>query len=356
MRNLNLLYHRVSPVPVGQPVNAISLDTITPHKYYGITQDKVFSANDAGPEQEYDLPSNGSDLLGFEYLALNGEFCVAQRNTLSVFHPKFNLKQFDEVAFFDEPVVAMNWSPDQEIVAVVTQDLRCVVLNSVYDTLSDTNLIESGFGEEEFVNVGWGKKETQFHGSAGKHARKAVETGVPITESIDARCQICWRGDGAYFVVIFSFESRRLFKVFDKEGQLKFTSERCHGLDGTVAWRPSGLWIAVPQLLADDKYCIALFERNGLRHRELLLPFTRSQELVTELGWSLDSEVLMVVTRCKEAGTQKVYLYTINNYHWYLKQTLRFDCAIQSVKWDPHPVNGKTLHLFLISGEYHKFK
>lgn len=300
-----------------------------------------------------DLPGP-DNLHGFEYLALNDEFCLAVGTTLSVFNPKINPEGCDEVAFFDYPVAAMSWSPDQEIVAVVTEDLRCIVLNSVYDTLADTNLIESG--EEQFVNVGWGKKETQFHGSEGKHARKAVETGVQITEGVDNSSHICWRGDGAYFVVIFTYETRRLFKVFDKEGQLKFTSERCYGLDGPIAWRPSGLWIAVPQLLAEDQYCIALFERNGLRHRELVLPFKRSEELVTSLGWSLDSEVLMVVTKDLQTNGQKVYLYTINNYHWYLKQTLRFETTIDHVKWDPHPVNGKTLHLFLNSGEYHKFK
>lgn len=237
---------------------------------------------------------------------------------------------------------------------MVTEDLRCVVLNSVYDILTDTNLIESG--EDQFVNVGWGKKETQFHGSVGKHAREYVETGVSITDRVPSGSQICWRGDGAYFVAIFCYEDRRLFKVFDKEGELKFTSERCYGLDGPVAWRPSGLWIAVPQLLADDKYCVALFERNGLRHRELMLPFSRSQELVTHLGWSLDSDVLAVATSCVDSSVYKVYLYTINNYHWYLKQSFRFHSTIDHLKWDPHPANGKTLHLFLGSGEYHKIK
>lgn len=350
MRNLNLIFHRAFEVPAGQ-LSSVSLDTIAVHKYYGITRSNVFSASENGLEE--DFPVQVQDLNGFEYLALNDEFCLALGSTLAVFNPKVNA-ECCEVAFFDYPVAAMSWSPDQEIVAVVTEDLRCIVMNSVYDTLSDTNLIESG--EEQFVNVGWGKKETQFHGSEGKNARKVVETGAPITDSLSTGCQVCWRGDGAYFVVIFSYEDRRLFKVFDKEGQLKFTSERCHGLDGPVAWRPTGLWIAVPQLLAGDKYCIALFERNGLRHRELMLPFQRSQELVTQLGWSLDSEVLMVVTKCVESSVHKMYLYTINNYHWYLKQTMCFESSIDHVKWDPHPVNGKTLHLFLNSGEYHKFK
>lgn len=332
----------------------ISLDTIKAHNYYGITTEVLFTG--AGKEIKLEFPDQTQDLRGFEYLALNDELCTALKDTVVVYNTKMHPDSRAEVAFFDNPILDMNWSPDQEIVVVVTEDLRCVVLNSVYDILADTNLTESGFGEEEFVNVGWGKKETQFHGSEGKHARNAIETGVPITELVDKRCQIRWRGDSAYFVVIFSYGEQRLFKVFDKEGLLKFTSERCYGLDGPVAWRPSGLWIAVPQLLAGDKYCIALFERNGLRHRELILPFQRTQEIVTALDWSLDSDVLTVVTKCVTGSAQMVYLYTINNYHWYLKQTLRFDCPIDHLKWDPHPANGKTLHLILRSGHYHKFK
>lgn len=354
MRNLNLLYHQVRRVPGGQQTLGISLDTIKAHNYYGITSEMLFTGEETSSAHFFPEPIR--DLRGFEYLALNDELCVAMKDTLVVYNTKMDAESRTDVAFFDNPIQAMDWSPDQEIVVVVTEDLRCIVLNSVYDILADTNLIESAFGEEEFVNVGWGKKETQFHGSEGKHARSAVETGVPITESADQRCQIRWRGDSAYFVVIFSYGEQRLFKVFDKEGLLKFTSESCYGLDGPIAWRPSGLWIAVPQLLAGDKYCIALFERNGLRHRELILPFQRSQEIVTDLDWSLDSDVLTVVTKCATESRQMVYLYTINNYHWYLKQTMRFDCPIDHLKWDPHPANGKTMHLFLRSGDYHKFK
>lgn len=35
----------------------------------------------------------------------------------------------------------------------------------------EVNLLSEEFGEKQFVTVGWGKKETQFHGSEGKQAR-----------------------------------------------------------------------------------------------------------------------------------------------------------------------------------------
>ena len=56
---------------------------------------------------------------------------------------------------------------------------------------------------DAFVNVGWGKKETQFHGSLGKSAAKTETPKVEnsISEDDDLLPRISWRGDGSYFVV-----------------------------------------------------------------------------------------------------------------------------------------------------------
>ena len=52
------------------------------------------------------------------------------------------------------------------------------------------------------VSVGWGRKETQFHGSAGKAA--AVTPSQPATEPDlrdDGRPRVTWRGDGQMMAV-----------------------------------------------------------------------------------------------------------------------------------------------------------
>ena len=52
-------------------------------------------------------------------------------------------------------------------------------------------------GESKFINVGWGKKETQFHGTEGKGAAKVVKTSAKcVAEWDDRRPRISWRGDG----------------------------------------------------------------------------------------------------------------------------------------------------------------
>ena len=46
-----------------------------------------------------------------------------------------------------------------------------------FDVIKECELRCNEFGEAEFVNVGWGKKETQFHGSLGKASTQSA-TGV----------------------------------------------------------------------------------------------------------------------------------------------------------------------------------
>lgn len=71
----------------------------------------------------------------------------------------------------DNLLQAMEWSPDQELLVLVTKD-KNMILMSMFDPVHEISLFNEEFGEKQFITVGWGKKETQFHGSAGKQAAK----------------------------------------------------------------------------------------------------------------------------------------------------------------------------------------
>ena len=144
----------------------------------------------------------------------------------------------------------------------------------------DLNAAE--YGNNQFVTVGWGKKETQFHGSEGKAAAKAKQVIVGKTNQDDGLPRITWRGDGTMFAVSFLHNENhvRLFKVFNREGVLQCTSELTTGLEPHISWRPSGNLIAASQQLS-KKRVVALFEKNGLKHRELCLP---NDPLCTEVS------------------------------------------------------------------------
>ncbi len=145
----------------------------------------------------------------------------------------------------------------------------------------------------KFVSVGWGSKETQFHGSEGKGARSKKEVQSALAEWDDKGTRIVWRADGLFFAVnavdpsigkilskLIEYYSHvkdllnsghRLIRVFNREGQLQSTSEPVSQLEQSLSWRSSGasgLITSTVSLLQQGKQQIAFFEKNGLRHGE----------------------------------------------------------------------------------------
>jgi hypothetical protein len=68
------------------------------------------------------------------------------------------------------------------------------------------------------------------------------------------------------------YSGARQFRVFNREGVLQYTSEPLQGLEQALDWKPSGTLIA-STLRLPNKHMIAFFEKNGLRHGEINLPF-----------------------------------------------------------------------------------
>lgn len=353
MKNLQLLYsrHRFTQLI---DVNCVVVDADRPHKSYVSTGSKQYCIDWETADSVVEV-AEVPGVIACEHLALNNELCLASTDgEVNIIYLDSHNGQ-ETVTFCDGGIEAMAWSPDQEVVVFVTRAKSLVVMNSAYDPLVEHNLDDEAFGEEAFVNVGWGKKETQFHGTEGKAAarQKAEDITVSDNDQLDVTVSIRWRGDGEYFAVSFVGKQGRMFKVYDKEGTLKYTSEKCVGLEAAIIWRPSGNWIAIPQVLP-NKYTIALFEKNGLRHREIVLPFKAVDEQVVNLLWSSDSDVLAIET--VRGGKSNVHLFTVCNYHWYLKQTLTFGDRLKAIVWHSGYSEGKSLHVLQSDGTYSVYR
>lgn len=352
MRNLELLYSRTAQLDLTD-VNYMNLSTESAGTTFIASSDQL-STFDWEERQTNAIAPIANKIVGFENLSLNNELCVATEAGEVVV---YNLHQStdESVTFCEGGLKAMSWSHDQEVVAFVTQTNLLVVMNSAYDPIAEMNLLDDSFGDEAFINVGWGKKETQFHGTEGKQAahKKPDEIQVDDVTALDQRISIVWRGDDEYFAISFVGPAGRMFKVFDKEGKLKYTSEKLTGLEAPIDWRPTGNWIAIPHVLP-NKYTIALFEKNGLRHREIVLPFKKEQEKVERLHWSSDSDILAIYTEHATGST--IYLYTICNYHWYQKQTLNFSGKCRSIQWDNNYSEGKSLHVIEANLRYSVYR
>ncbi|KAJ2467966.1 putative elongator complex protein 1, partial [Coemansia sp. RSA 2337] len=236
------------------------------------------------------------------------------------------------VGTVDSGIMACAWSPDEELLALVTGEARLLLMTQDFDVVDEFPLAQGQQGEEVQVALGWGKRETQYHGKAGKAA--ALETSDPVQSQIanarmddgedDGQTRISWRGDGAFVAVSFIAQNgAREMRVFSREGRLHSIAEPIEALKHTLSWRPSGRLIAATEKL-DHRHDVVFFERNGLRHGEFTL--RKQTRHVLDLAWNADSSVLAVTALVDTGGAELevcVELWADRNYHWYLKQELR---------------------------------
>ncbi|KAH9816688.1 IKI3 family-domain-containing protein [Melampsora americana] len=276
--------------------------------------------------------------------------------------------QFDGVGAFEDGILCASWSPDDELLVVITGSHKLILLTKSFDVLSEHEVDFAQFGSDEPVNVGWGAKSTQFHGSLGKAAAQA-QSAIEEQETRPSRdlgndfYEITWRGDGAFFAVACPANAQksgqhRSIKVYSRTASLSSSSTRINPLllHGPIAWRPEGSIIASSVYdPSTDKVDIIFFERNGLQRYGFSLKEEDRVQKVFALAWNSDSTVLAIGLEKKitddtssPVSTQRsVQLWTRNNYHWYLKSEVQSDLHPQGIlnfiMWHPE----KPLHLYL---------
>ncbi|KAJ8060085.1 hypothetical protein OCU04_011695 [Sclerotinia nivalis] len=249
--------------------------------------------------------------------------------------------QIEIMGSVDAGITAARWSPDEELLAITTKEDTVIWMSRSFDGVADTTMTKEDLKASNHVSVGWGKKETQFQGRGAKALRdptmpEKIDEGV-LSPNDDLSVTISWRGDGAYLAISkIESASRRIIRVYSREGELDSVSEPVDGLEGALSWRPSGNLIAGIQRL-EERIDVVFFERNGLRHGEFSLRLTQEQRQLPnqniKLAWNSDSTVLAVVMAdCTQ-------LWTMGNYHWYLKQEIRNHHApllsTNPVAWHP---------------------
>jgi elongator complex protein 1 len=195
----------------------------------------------------------------------------------------------DVVGSVDDGISAVGWSPDEELLVLTTPNGKLIEMTRDFDVLAEIAIDIDEFGEQKPVNVGWGRKETQFHGTAGKTAALQSNSGnAGLSPNDDSSVSISWRGDGNFFAVSAIVDSKRVIRVFDRQAILQSTSEPVDKLEHTLCWRPSGNLIS-SSLQLPHRHDIVFFERNGLRHGEFSL---EAGIIVHKLLWNVSSTVL----------------------------------------------------------------
>ncbi len=371
MRNLRSIHRSLIPSPPGLKLTASTWDVATDSVIcaFGPTTDNVLL--DLRRWKKYDktlepiaawdaqcpLPDLGCDeILNLHYFSDTLTLCLvlAGGDLLVVREePQAGEDKIEIVGSVDAGISAAAWSPDEEILALTTRASTLLYMTRDFENVTDITLISDDLKASNHVSVGWGKKETQFKGKKARALRdptvpETVDEGV-LSANDTKETTISWRGDGSY-VAINSIESdsRRVIRVFSREGILDSVSEPVDGLLGALSWRLSGNLLAGVQRL-DECVKVVFFERNGLRHGQFDLRLDK-EDMSTwssriSLNWNVDSSVLAV------RYNDKVQLWTMGNYYYYLKQEIFLysrECCQQpvSLKWHPE----KPLH-FILHGQ-----
>ena len=279
-------------------------------------------------DAECPLPDQQTDrVLSLHYFADNLTAClVLEGGDIIVVReePLPGEDRIEIVGSVDFGIKAAAWSPDEEILAVATGAKTFLYMTREFEDVGSAFFDPKDLEVSQHVSVGWGKRETQFQGKRAKALRdptvpEKVDEGK-LSSYDDGSTAISWRGDGAY-VAVNSIEqnSRRVIRVYSREGVLDSVSEPIDGLEGALSWRPYGNLIAGIQRL-EDRIDVVFFERNGLRHGEFTLRLTEEEKALwasqIHLSWNVDSTVLAVCFK------DRVQFWTMGNYHYYLKQEI----------------------------------
>ena len=274
-----------------------------------------------------------SDTLTAVVVLAGGDLVVV-RETPSPSEAKIEI-----VGSVDAGISAAAWSPDEEILAIVTKASTILYMTRDIDNIVDLTLSSDDFKVSNHVSVGWGKTETQFKGKKARALRdptvpEHVDEGV-LHPSDTLQTSISWRGDGSYVAVNSIEGSRRVIRVFSRDGILESVSEPVDNLTDALSWRPAGNLISGIQR-SQDTMRVVFFEKNGLRHGQFDLRLSKEDIDVwadqISLEWNSDSTVLCV--RYKD----RLQLWQMGNYHYYLKQEIRGSSDAETLthfSWHP---------------------
>ncbi|KAK0328385.1 putative elongator complex protein 1 [Friedmanniomyces endolithicus] len=240
--------------------------------------------------------------------------------------------QIEIVGSVDAGIAAAAWSPDEESVAIATKADTLLLMTRDFEPTANITLSPEDLRVSSHVSVRWGKKETQFKGRGAAKALRDPTMPEHVDEGTlspldDKTVNLSWRGDGQYFALSSISDSEpacRVIRMYSREGVLESVSEPVNGLESGLSWKPSGQTVAGVRRSAEGLQ-VVFFERNGLRHGEFDLRLTKEESETigrsVRLRWNIDSTVLAV------ALADRVQLWTVSNYHWYLKQEVYLNDA-----------------------------
>lgn len=320
-------------------------------------------------QEELTKPSN--EIILLEFIVELGSILIICKNgyliqeAVSSFSPPSRI-----IKRHHRLIEAAKLSPSQDLIAFADEnnDLYLITIDGAQ--LYHVNALTQNESLHRPVGVGWGSRETQFFGldgrlSAEEQARplihlsdfelewietiEASEAFSKFRRSQNKATRIDWRGDGQYLATLTYLEDldRNCFKIWNRKLELQYKSESLISVErGMMCWMPNGKYLCLAQRRDKVINEIAMFEKNGMVRHRLTLPIMPKCDgqvvkysYVKDLTWSPDSMILAIVLKSFPGGGETLMLYTMQNFHYYLKFYSNLDETRPGLncflRWDP---------------------
>uniref|UniRef100_A0A915DYQ5 Elongator complex protein 1 n=1 Tax=Ditylenchus dipsaci TaxID=166011 RepID=A0A915DYQ5_9BILA len=244
-------------------------------------------------------------LVMFDFLLDDLQLClVFQSGVIATINTEDELANL--VSSLPGPITSAAWSPDQQLL-ILASDHMLFALSREFEIISEEILRPDQAGKDQLMTVGWGSRETQFQGAAGRKNREQVDQNkVPVaipSVSANRSALISWRADAQFFTV----------STLDEFDSSSSEEEKisCPGQEGVLCMRPTGNLIATTRLL-HNKRSVWFFERNGQYRSNFELVGGEGVE-VKSLAWNMDASILAVcctsnqtMTRCNSGRSPTI--------------------------------------------------
>uniref|UniRef100_A0A1I7VRA1 Elongator complex protein 1 n=1 Tax=Loa loa TaxID=7209 RepID=A0A1I7VRA1_LOALO len=304
-------------------------------------EDRIFCACCAGI---YELSSevfklvkwtglrNGAKIISFDHLSDEYLLCTVLSSgvVMIVDYENGTVERYEIVP---TEVSSAKWAPDFHVLLLASSETLYFVTRQ-FEILNEQPLNSSRSGREELMTVGWGSKETQFQGIAGKKQPRKIDDEQPTTvsEFDQRRILLAWNGDANYVVVSYvdNETNVRRFCVFDHEGELISYLQQVSNVEETLAYRPTGNLIATSRC-DGDKREIIFYERNGQKRSKF--EYRHQGTAIDWMGWNTDGNIFCVRSKDLTGIVQEVNFWCVSNYDWMLKYRILVSSGFLLTCW-----------------------
>ncbi|CAJ0962929.1 unnamed protein product, partial [Mesorhabditis belari] len=271
-----------------------------------------------------------TNLVDLHFMAENDELYAVFENGIVLTISVASKELINDAALLGCEVRAAGWSPDNENLVVVGDDL-VYYFDRMLTLVAESPLIGESRGKDELVTVGWGSRETQFQGSVGKDARNKREVNRKAYADDSGEIYVSWRGDAQYVAISYldCLNEERRVAIFNRDGELMSRLQNDFSLEAGVAMRPFGNYIATTRRHENGSRSMCFFERNGeFRHEARLFG---ENGIRKRFQWDSEASVLAFEMKCDEMTYLE--LWVVSNYDWAMKLRISFHEDIKAWHW-----------------------